>query len=225
MLTPVHALPAFLSHQPLFRSLGSEACERLAAGASIEIAERGRFIYRSGAPYSGAWVVLGGKVKLTFSAPGGHERVVALALPGDTMGLECLPRERPYATSAQALQESRVMLLQKDALAAELERNPAFARAMLGHLSSRIEETLRDFEACTLMRGRERVANYLLRIAGPGAAELTLPVAKGVVASRLNLTQEHFSRILRQLAEDGLIEVLGRTIAIRDRPRLQSATM
>jgi len=54
-----------------------------------------------------------------------------------------------------------------------------------------------------------------------GGIEVTLPATKGVVASRLNLTLEHFSRILHELAAEGLIEVRGRSVHIRDVDRLR----
>jgi CRP-like cAMP-binding protein len=52
---------------------------------------------------------------------------------------------------------------------------------------------------------------------------VTLPTNKGVIASRLNLTPQHFSRILHELTEAGLVEVDGRTIHITDLDRLRSA--
>jgi len=223
MPSTIRALPTLLSDQPLFRDLGREACQRISAGATISSVARGGFIFHSGAAYSGAHVVLSGKAKVARSARDGLERVVGLAQTGDTLGLECLSRESAYRASAQALQETRVLALPRSSLAAELKRNLAFAHAVVDYLSERLEESMHDLEICTLLPGRERVASFLLRNAGSSAERFTLPAAKGVVASRLNLTHEHFSRILRQLAEDGLIEVLGRTIAIRDRPRLRSA--
>ena len=42
------------------------------------------------------------------------------------------------------------------------------------------------------------------------------------MASRLNLTPEHFSRILHDLSGHGLIEVHGRGITILDAARLRS---
>jgi hypothetical protein len=50
---------------------------------------------------------------------------------------------------------------------------------------------------------------------------VTLPTNKGVIASRLNLTQEHFSRILHELSEKGLIVVEGRRIHIPDVEKLR----
>ena len=51
---------------------------------------------------------------------------------------------------------------------------------------------------------------------------VTLPTNKGIIASRLNLTQEHFSRILHELTELGLIVVEGRKIHIPDIDRLRA---
>jgi CRP-like cAMP-binding protein len=53
-------------------------------------------------------------------------------------------------------------------------------------------------------------------------AQLTLPTSKGVIASRLNLTLEHFSRILHELTAAGLIAIDGRTVTILDLERLRT---
>ena len=60
------------------------------------------------------------------------------------------------------------------------------------------------------------VPYLLLDIPGNGGEGITvtLPTNKGVIASRLNLTQEHFSRILHELSEKELIVVEGRRIHI-----------
>ena len=68
---------------------------------------------------------------------------------------------------------------------------------------------------------------YLLRDSEDDAAqesslEVVLPASKGVIASRLSLTQEHFSRILHELCGEGLIAVNGRHISVPDVRRLRS---
>ena len=52
-------------------------------------------------------------------------------------------------------------------------------------------------------------------------ALITLPTAKGAIASQLNLTPEHFSRILQELQQAGLLQVSGRTISVPDPRRLR----
>ena len=74
--------------------------------------------------------------------------------------------------------------------------------------------------------GTERVAGYLLSRLPPhpvnGHAVITLPAKKGVIASQLNLTHEHFSRLLHKIEAAGLIRVNGREILISDIGRLRT---
>ena len=54
-----------------------------------------------------------------------------------------------------------------------------------------------------------------------GALVVSLPAAKRTIASQLNLSAEHLSRILGELAREGLIEVAGRKVSIPDAGRLR----
>ncbi len=75
--------------------------------------------------------------------------------------------------------------------------------------------------------GPERVIGFLLRIDSPGNGDesnettVKLPASKVTIASRLNLTPEHFSRILHDLSATGLIEVDGKSIHVPDLQRLR----
>ena len=64
---------------------------------------------------------------------------------------------------------------------------------------------------------------YLSHLA-PDAAraryDVTLDTSKQMIASRLNLAPETFSRVLGQLSEAGLIEVKGRNITVLNRDGL-----
>jgi len=111
----------------------------------------------------------------------------------------------------------------------ELERTPQFARKMLAGLSRRLHGLISDVEAYSLQSGTQRVIGFLLRQDEQRSEAnepyvVTLPTSKANVASRLNLTPEHFSRILHDLVASGLIVVDGRDVRIVDVPRLRSHT-
>jgi CRP-like cAMP-binding protein len=66
------------------------------------------------------------------------------------------------------------------------------------------------------------VIGYLTRLdEGEKAGRVTLPAQKSLIASRLNLTPEYFSRILHDLSTAGLLRVEGRDIEILDPEGLQ----
>ncbi|HQD65928.1 MAG TPA: helix-turn-helix domain-containing protein, partial [Casimicrobium huifangae] len=56
------------------------------------------------------------------------------------------------------------------------------------------------------------------------AVTVSLPVSKATLASRLSLTPEYFSRVLRELEDAKLIEVDRRDIRIPDVKRLSAYT-
>ena len=106
----------------------------------------------------------------------------------------------------------------------ELARDPLFSRKMIASLSVRLHHLITDVESYSLHSGRQRIIGYLLRDnteTDARALTITLPTSKGTIASRLNLTQEHFSRILHELSEAGLIVVEGRRITIPDVEKLR----
>ena len=124
--------------------------------------------------------------------------------------------------------DSLLLHVSRSAVFEELERNPRFARKMLGGLSRRLHGVISDVEAYCMHSGAQRVIGYLLRDAeqaeGDSQLDVMLPTNKGVVASRLNLTPQHFSRILHELSESGLVRVEGRTIHITDVDKLRAAS-
>jgi CRP-like cAMP-binding protein len=116
----------------------------------------------------------------------------------------------------------------RHAMLEELSRDPGFARRMLAGLARRVHGLVRDVEAYSLRSGQERVIGYLLADAADVSVngkpvEVHLTPGKSVIASRLNMTPEHFSRILHDLAAAGLISVNGRSVRIPDLERLRAS--
>jgi CRP-like cAMP-binding protein len=98
---------------------------------------------------------------------------------------------------------------------------------MMAGLSQRLHSLIHDLESYTLHSGTQRVIGYLLRAetdadVADSPAQFKLPAGKNIIASRLNLTPEHFSRILHELTASGLILVDGRTVIICDMEKLRT---
>ena len=217
---------AFLASVPLFKELAPAELARIAAETTVIDVARGEIVFNRGDPCEGFHIVVYGQIKLAFVSAEGNEKVVEIVPPGHSFGEALMFAERPYIVMAQALIDSLLLHVSRRAVFAELERDPAFARKMLAGLSRRLHGLIGDVEAYSLHSGKQRVIGYLLRQDAPSASEsdryvVTLPTSKAVVASRLNVTPEHFSRILHDLVEAGLIEVDGRDVTIIDAARLR----
>ncbi|MBI1943990.1 MAG: Crp/Fnr family transcriptional regulator [Betaproteobacteria bacterium] len=217
---------AFLANLPIFSEMSREELDRVAAATLPVYAQKGQSLFQRGDPCSGFHVLVYGQVKLGFTSPQGVEKVVEIIRPGQSFGEALMFLDEPYIVFAQALSDSMLLHVAKHAVFEELARDPVFARRMLSGLSRRLHGLVRDVEAYSLRSGQERVIGYLLADADgvPGEGkpvEVHLTPGKSVIASRLNMTPEHFSRILHELSAAGLIEVDGRTVRIPDLERLR----
>lgn len=216
----------YLARLPLFSDIGTEALQQLAAGSSLRQVERGSFVFHQGEPCEHFHVVASGQVKLFLVSPAGQEKVVELIAPGGSFAEALMFLGRPCMVSAQALADTTLVSVSRATVMAELAREPQFALRMLAGLSRRLHGLVQDVQAYALQSGVQRVVGYLLSQPAPaGTGEcngltVSLPVSKATLASRLSLTPEYFSRVLRELEEAGLIKVDRRDIHILDARRL-----
>ena len=215
----------FLKNLPLFRDLSAQEVERVAASTSQMRVSTGGIVFRKGDSCAGFHIIVYGQVKLAFGASDGSEKVVDILGPGNSFGEAVMFLDRPYAVFAEALSDSLLLHVGKAAILQELEHSQDFARRMLGGLAQRLHRIVGDLEGYAMKTGTQRVIGFLLRDVACGQTgprtEVTLPATKGVIASRLSITREHFSRILHELSVAGLIKVSGRSIRFLDLDRLR----
>lgn len=214
-----------LSRQALFNGLSADELALLARGSREIRLQRGEILFQKGDVSEGMHLLVMGQVKLFLPSPQGSEKVVQMIKPGNTFGEALAFLDKPYPITAQAIQDSILVLVDKHPLLNALAGNPLLSRKMLANLSMRLHELLEDMETCTLRTSTQRVICFLNQMAPaerPNEYELTLPSSKQTVASQLNLAPETFSRVLGHLAGAGLIQVNGRSIRVLDLTRLKN---
>ena len=219
-------IEALLTHIPLFQGLGHDEISRIARSTREIHINKGDILFHKGDPNNGFYLLVYGQIKLAFTSQQGNEKVVEILQQGKSFGEAVMFMEKPYIVFAQALADSLLLHVSRQAVFDELERDHNLCRKMLAGMAMRLHQLMADVESYSLHSGKERIIGYLLRELAEtkqnGAnAAVTLPTNKGVIASRLNLTQEHFSRILHELTSLGLIIVEGRKIHIPSVARLR----
>jgi CRP/FNR family transcriptional regulator, dissimilatory nitrate respiration regulator len=217
-------LESFLAHLPLFEGLKKDELARLAAGTTRRRLRSGETLFRQGEPSTGFYAVVHGRIVLVARSAAGRERVSAIVEAGRSFGEAIMFLEKPYIVSAKALSDALVLHIAKDTIFAELQRNPGFGRRVIATLSAKLHAAARELDMYALGSSGRRFAAWLLRAVPPaqrGAVVVALPAAKRTIASQLNLSAEHLSRILGELVREGLIEVRGRKVSIPHAGRLR----
>lgn len=219
-------LPRYLSVLPLFTDLNRPELERLALGCQLRRLSRGDTVFRVGEPCEEFHVTVTGQVKLYAISPAGQEKVIELVGPGNSFAEALMFTGKPYIVNAQALTDTLLLTVKKDAVVGEIERDPRFAMRMLAGISRRLHGLVHDVEAYALHSGVQRVIGYLLRdqqvedCATGEVVTVSLPVSKATIASRLSLTPEYFSRVLHELEAAGMVRIDKRDVHILDPKRL-----
>ena len=225
LATPAINIEALLANVPLFNGLEADDIARIARGTREVNAARGDILFHKGDQACGFYLIVYGQVKLAFTSAQGNEKVVDILSQGQTFGEAVMFMDKPHMVYAQTLSDSQLLHIAKTVIIEELEKDPKLGRKMIAGLSIRLHHLVTDVESYSLQSGRQRIIGYLLRDnveSDERSLSVTLPTNKGIIASRLNLTQEHFSRILHELSEKGLILVKGRKISIPDVEKLRT---
>jgi CRP-like cAMP-binding protein len=202
----------------MFRGTARAQLTALARVALVRQVPAGAVVLRRGERAPGLMAVQQGLVKILLK--GDFERVLSLVGPADTFAEASLFLDEPAQADVTAVTDTALVIVPAEPLFALFDRDARFARGLLLALCRRLQGLVADFEAATVHDAGERLAAYLDSL---GKDTACLPAPKAVIASRLGMTKETLSRLLRTFMDQGLIAVAKREIRILDRARLSAA--
>lgn len=202
----------------MFRGTPRAHLAELARRATEQQAPAGTAIVRRGERLAGLMVVRYGLVKLALQGDSG--RVLRLVGAGESFGEAALFLDQPFPVDATAVTDTALLAVPAAPLLDLFERDSRFARALLTGVCQRFEAMVAEFESLTVHGAGERLAAYLGSL---GAETVCLPAPKALIASRLGMTKETLSRLLRAFMDQGLISVAKREIRVLDRAGLAAA--
>jgi CRP-like cAMP-binding protein len=210
-----------LAGLPLFAGLAPPLLERLAAASRILDLPGQSRVFEPDEPIRCVHVLLSGSVKHCAPLGDGAEKVLALVGPGEPLALEEAVCAQTHASFAQTLRPSSLLAIPAAELIKSAENHAALGWRLLEIVSRRLYATEFEVVSHHSMSSTQRVLDYLLRLAGDrraiaGETTVELDANKSLIAARLDMTPETFSRTLRKLSTDGLVVVNGRSIHIQN---------
>jgi len=187
-------------------------------GAPISF-RRNEEIYGENEPAEYLYKVISGTVRTYKVLEDGRRQIGAFYLPGDFFGLEVGDE---HSFSAEAITQSKVLVIKRSAVVALAARDNDVAR-QLWTLTGRELRRVQDHILVLIKTAQERVASFLLEMADRIASgnALELPMSRQDIADYLGLTIETVSRTLTQLETVAAIQLpTSRRIVLCNRARL-----
>ena len=183
----------------------------------------GATLYRAGQKRCSIWVISGGALKTCELDIEGREQVVGFHGTGEVLGIERI-EVAAHRGFALALEPTSVCRIPVTQLVARLTTRPELWRDVLGIAGQQIARAREMHRVLGQLQTGQRLAWFLLNGPGPRRSEcggreartLHLPMQRQDIASFLGMTLETVSRSFSALQREGLIEVQGRVIRLRD---------
>ncbi len=206
----------------LLSGLTEEQLERVTGHAARIGLDEGQLLFSQGDPAERFYLVLKGQVRLFRLSPEGAEKVIEIVAPGQTFAEALMFLDVPrYPVCAAALCPTDLIGIDARDFANMLRDSVDTCFILLGNLSRRLRALIGEIDNVTLHTATSRVARYLLMKLPAGCRALDLEMRKGILASRLSIKPETFSRVERNLIDQGAIEVQGNHVTILDQAALE----
>ncbi|MDP2296043.1 MAG: Crp/Fnr family transcriptional regulator [Pseudolabrys sp.] len=162
----------------------------------------GEALFRLGDRTAGLCEIVAGRVRLARVDRAGHEIVLHVAGPGDTIAEASLFSPH-YHCDAIASTDAVVRIYPKQAVLAAFDSDMKAAQAFSATLARQVMGLRTRIEQRNIRSARERVRNYLALNAGADGRTVTLTGTLKDVAAELGLTHEAFYRTLAALERAG----------------------
>ncbi len=180
----------------------------------------GEQLFEHGQPATRFYYVLSGKLVLKRISADGDEKIIEIVRPGQTFAEAIMfMGAQTYPVTAAAIEPAELLGFDSAAFKELLAESVDTCFLLMADMSMRLRRWINEVDGLTLQNATCRVVNFLLYQVPEGETspvKVELPAPKHIIASRLSITPETFSRILRQLVDDELVSVAGQAVTVHD---------
>ena len=200
-----------LAQIPLFRRVGPEDRDRLAAESDVRSYERGERVFDEGDPSDFFHVIVSGRVKVFKKRPDGSDIILEIFSAGGPLGAVAVYESRPYPASAEAIEPTVCLRIPRPAFFALLEQYPSLVRGLLSSLSHRLVELTTRLAELTGGHVDARFARLFLKLATQmgrperGGTFIPLVLSRQELADLTGTTIETAIRIMSRWGKDDVL--------------------
>lgn len=204
---------------PLFSDLSRDDGAILVRNSRIISCARGQFLFMHGDKVTHFYVICRGAMQIFRETPGGREVTNDILIAGDSINAdEVVAGQAEHAMNARAVEDCSLLEIPIAWMRKHLKDFDHIAEKLLAGIADRLHSAQVDVEHLTTMSAAQMVACYLQKLCvlynlDPRGFEL--PYTKALIASRLHMEKETFSRTLQTLRDQG-ITVTGAHVSIKD---------
>lgn len=214
-----------LSVVPYFRDLDDDVLKSVARAAIRREYDQDQLVILEGVPSSGLYIVQSGWLKVVKIAIDGREQILQFLGPGEAFNAVGVFTQTPSPATVIALETTTAWVVLRERMLRLLEEYPQLAQQVIEDMAGRVTHLISLVEDLSLRTVEGRLARRLLDQAVGDTIQRQRWATQAEMASRMGTVPDVLNRVLRQLADEGLIRVDRKRIEILDRPGLEDKAM
>jgi CRP/FNR family cyclic AMP-dependent transcriptional regulator len=211
-----------LRKTPLFASLTEKEMQALAARISKRRFQRGELLFGEGDPCVGLFLVASGKIRIFKLSAAGREQVLAMEGAGSSFAEVPVFDGGNYPAAASAVEDTEVLFISRKDFHDFCREHPDVALKVIAVVGSRLRRLVGIIEELSFTTVRQRLIGLILRLTQASGTpsndgvRVELTKSHQELAAELGTVRELVSRNLGRLQAEGLLEVDGRKITVKD---------
>jgi CRP/FNR family cyclic AMP-dependent transcriptional regulator len=216
-----HQVVDLLARTALFGALDEPVLHQVAGRSAQRVVPRGAPIFVQEELGDRMFVVAEGTVKLVLRSAEGNMIELVRHRPPTVFGELAVLDGGPRSASAEAVEQSRLVVISREEFIRLLRSDAQVADALLRSLGAMVRRTTRQMSDLVFLDMQGRVARQLVELAGDHHTPLPR-VSQSELASMVGGARQTVNLALRRLEQQGHIRRLaGKSIQILDRDALQ----
>ncbi len=187
----------------------------------------GQVIFVQGDPCRGLYVIEDGLVAVRKTDDAGQSAIVRLAYQGDTLGYRPMVASEDHRATAEVIKQARICFIDAPTMRGFLLSNPKLGMQFLEHTAQALGDAEDRLFQVAALSVRARLIHLLIILrdhygttTSDGTLFVELPMTRGDLAEMIGARPESVSRALRDIQDDGLVNMSGRMVRFNQVDRL-----
>jgi len=202
------------------KALNKDELLKIANCKSSYVIKKGEPIFEEGENVNGIFCVKDGVCKLSKLSPNGKDQIVKLVSKGELLGQRSMISDEPVNLSAIALEDMEVCFIPKSEIMGLFNQNNNFSMNVMKTICGDLKEADDHMVNMAQKTVKERLAETLLYLKDTFGTNddqsLKTQLSREELASIIGTATESCIRLLSDFNKNGLIEIKGKKIFLKD---------
>lgn len=207
------------------KALNKDELLKLADCKTSYTIKKGELIFEEGENVNGIYCIKDGVCKLTKLSPNGKDQIIKLVKKGELLGQRSMISEEPVNVGAVALEDMEVCFIPKSEVMGFFNNNNQFSMNVMKIICNDLKDAGEHMVNMAQKTVKARLAETLLYLKDSFGENddktLKIQLSREELASMIGTATESCIRLLSELNKEGLIELKGKKIIVKDISKLK----